>query len=241
MAQSAAKLEVSEQQREELLRVVKASSSSQRDVRRARIVLLRAEGKSQEETAREVGVNRPVVGLWERRFRSEGLAGLKDAKGRGRKASIAPQTVERVVTEAVQPHIGEEPLRVAVFGCEQQGALEQIGTGLRWAGSVRGDPLIAGLDRWTVVEEPPVGLEKSRRARGPQQSGSAPASRRPRRGGCRRARRRGLRGARSRSAGGARVRAGCRRRRGGPGPRRDRGPPAGSRLECSDRAPTPRR
>jgi transposase len=75
-------------------------------VRRARIVLLRCEGKSQEETAREVGVNRPVVGLWEGRFRSQGLAGLKDANGRGRKASIAPQTVQRVATEAVQPPLG---------------------------------------------------------------------------------------------------------------------------------------
>jgi transposase len=106
MAQSIAKLEVSEQQRQELLRVVRASSSSQRDVRRARIVLLRARGKSQDETAREVGVNRPVVGLWERRFRMQGLAGLKDAKGRGRKASLAPQTVHRVVTEAVCPPLG---------------------------------------------------------------------------------------------------------------------------------------
>jgi transposase len=106
MAQSITKLEVSEQQRQELLRVVRASSSAQRDVRRARIVLLRADGKTQEETAREVCVNRPVVGLWEGRFRSQGLAGLKDAKGRGRKASIAPQTVQRVVTEAVQPPLG---------------------------------------------------------------------------------------------------------------------------------------
>ena len=49
MAQSIAKLEVSEQQRQELLLVLRASSSSQRDVRRAHIVLLRAEGKSQHE------------------------------------------------------------------------------------------------------------------------------------------------------------------------------------------------
>lgn len=106
MAQSITKLDVSEQQRRELLRVVRAPSASQRDVRRARIVLLRAQGKSQDETAREVGVNRPVVGLWEQRFRTQGLAGLKDAKGRGRKASIAMQTVQRVVTEAVQPPLG---------------------------------------------------------------------------------------------------------------------------------------
>jgi transposase len=69
-------------------------------------MLLRSQGMSQEETAREVGVNRPVVGLWERRFRSQGLAGLKDAEGRGRKASIALQTVQRVVSEAVQPPLG---------------------------------------------------------------------------------------------------------------------------------------
>jgi transposase len=106
MAQSISKLELSELQRQELLRVVRASSSPQRDVRRARIVLLRAEGKTQEQVALEVGVNRPVVGLWEQRFRTQGLAGLKDAKGRGRKASIAPQTVQRVVSEAVQPPPG---------------------------------------------------------------------------------------------------------------------------------------
>jgi transposase len=106
MAQSIVRLEVSEQQRHELLRIVKAASSPQRDVRRARIVLLRGEGKSQEETARAVGVNRPVVGLWEHRFRSQGLAGLKDASGRGRKATLAPQTVQRVITEAVQPPLG---------------------------------------------------------------------------------------------------------------------------------------
>jgi transposase len=106
MAHAIPKLELTEQQRQELLRIVRASSSSQRDVRRARIVLLRAEGKSQEQTAREVGVNRPVVGLWEQRFRLQGLAGLRDAGGRGRKTSIAPQTVQRVITEAVQPPPG---------------------------------------------------------------------------------------------------------------------------------------
>lgn len=101
-----AALVLNEQQRQELLRVVRATSSAQRDVRRARIVLLRAEGKSQVATAREVGVTRPVVSLWEQRFASAGLAGLKDAKGRGRKASIPAQTVQRVVTEAVQPPPG---------------------------------------------------------------------------------------------------------------------------------------
>lgn len=106
MAAQIARLEVSEQQRRELLRIARAATSAQREVRRARIVLLRADGQSQEATARELGVNRSVVSLWERRFREHGLAGLSDAKGRGRKPSIAPQTVERVLIQAVQPPPG---------------------------------------------------------------------------------------------------------------------------------------
>jgi transposase len=86
--------------------MVRAPTSTQREVRRAHIVLLRAEGNTQEVTAQEVGVNRPVVALWERRFRRQGMAGLLDAKGRGRKSTLSLQTVGRVLTEAVQPPAG---------------------------------------------------------------------------------------------------------------------------------------
>jgi transposase len=106
MARSVSKLELSERQRRELTRWLSAATATQREVRRARIVLLRAAGKTQEQTAQEVGVNRPVVALWERRFRRAGIAGLSDAKGRGRKQSIAPERAERVLTEAVQPPPG---------------------------------------------------------------------------------------------------------------------------------------
>lgn len=106
MGRSVSRLEVSEQQRLELTRLTRSPSAAVRMVRRARIVLLRAEGKSQEEVAQAVGVNRPVVALWEKRFRAQGIAGLEDAKGRGRKSSIPPQTVARVLTEAVRPPAG---------------------------------------------------------------------------------------------------------------------------------------
>ena len=74
MARAVSTLELSEQQRQELSRIVRAPTSAQRLVHRAQIVLLRAQGKSQEATAREVGVNRTVVSQWEQRFRSDGLA-----------------------------------------------------------------------------------------------------------------------------------------------------------------------
>lgn len=106
MSRAVLKLEVSAQQRRELERLVRAQSSTQREVRRARIVLARAAGETQESVAATVGVNRPVVALWERRFRRDGIGGLADAKGRGRKRSIAVEHAERVITEAVQPPAG---------------------------------------------------------------------------------------------------------------------------------------
>ena len=76
-----------------------SGATAQRTVYRARIVLLCVSGVSQELTAEQLGVNRPVVALWERRFRRDGLAELKDAKGRGRKSTLALQAIERVVAE----------------------------------------------------------------------------------------------------------------------------------------------
>ena len=99
-------LELSEEEKKELKRVVSAGRSPQREVQRASIVLLKGEGLSQEEVARRVGVRRRVVGKWCGRFDEKGMAGLAEAKGRGRKASIALAVQERIVAEAVRPPPG---------------------------------------------------------------------------------------------------------------------------------------
>jgi transposase len=96
-------LEATEQQRGELARLANAPTTPQRLARRARIVLLRAEGRSQVETAAAVGVNRPVVIHWERRFAGWGLAGLEEAPGRGRKPSISEAKKEQIITQATRP------------------------------------------------------------------------------------------------------------------------------------------
>ena len=96
-------LEMTEPQRDELNRMLAAATTPQRMVRRARIVLLRAEGQSQVATAVCVGVNRPVVIHWERRFAALGLAGLEEAPGRGRKPSIPDAKKERLITQATRP------------------------------------------------------------------------------------------------------------------------------------------
>jgi transposase len=96
-------LDVSGDQRRELERMINAATTPQRMVTRARIVLLRGEGSSQEATAAAVGVSRPAVIRWERRFSSDGLAGLEEAPGRGRKPSIPDAKKERVIIQATRP------------------------------------------------------------------------------------------------------------------------------------------
>lgn len=94
---------MTEVEREELQRRVKAPSVSKRDSLRAAIVLRRGEGIKQTEVARELGVSVQCVSRWSQRFEQEGLDGLVDRKGRGRRPSIPPSKVDQVITRATQP------------------------------------------------------------------------------------------------------------------------------------------
>jgi len=97
-------LEVSDDQRCELERLINAPTTPQRLVGRARIVLARAQGRSQEAAAAELGMSRPSIIRWERRFSSLGVAGLvKDAPGRGPKSSIPEAKKAKLITQATQP------------------------------------------------------------------------------------------------------------------------------------------
>lgn len=81
---------------------VRASTTSQRDGLRARIVLLRAEGRTLHDVAQHLQVSVPCVCKWSQRFEREGLDGLRDRTGRGRKPSLPASTVQRVIAAASQ-------------------------------------------------------------------------------------------------------------------------------------------
>ena len=83
----------------ELRRRVKAPTASKRDSERAQIILLRASGMRQEEVAEKTGCSSPMVSKWTARFRREGLEGLKDKPGRGRKPQLAAEQIEKVITQ----------------------------------------------------------------------------------------------------------------------------------------------
>ena len=66
---------LSEGDRDELERRVRAHPSSQRQVRRTRIVLMAADGMSKRQIAKEVGIDQIYVGVRRKRYVTDGLKG----------------------------------------------------------------------------------------------------------------------------------------------------------------------
>lgn len=97
---------LTDQERIELKRRVSAPTVAKRDSERAEIILLRAEGLAQQEVAERLGCSSVKVSKWTARFRSNGLNGLDDKAGRGRKQSLRPEQVEQVITQVNRPPDG---------------------------------------------------------------------------------------------------------------------------------------
>ena len=62
-----------------------------REVIRARIVLLAAQGLENSVIGERLDLPRPVVSKWRKRFFEEGLAGLEERPRRGRPLRFPPQ------------------------------------------------------------------------------------------------------------------------------------------------------
>jgi transposase len=73
----------------------------QRDLKRARIVLLAGQGRSTRSIARDVGVQPRIVSLWRRRYADEGLDGLSD-KPRPGKEPIYTQTTDKRILAVLE-------------------------------------------------------------------------------------------------------------------------------------------
>lgn len=86
----------------EVKRLVASGRTSQRVALRGRIVLLAAQGLSNQAIATELGTSRPTVLLWRRRFAEQGVAGLlHDAPKPGRPKTISSALIARVVEQTL--------------------------------------------------------------------------------------------------------------------------------------------
>ena len=90
------------EERAELKRRVGSPTTPQRDMLRARIVLLCVGGCTQREAARRLVASLPCVNKRSQRFGREGLPGLRNNPGRVRKRSIPERTVQRLLQMAGQ-------------------------------------------------------------------------------------------------------------------------------------------
>lgn len=91
-------VKLSEVDREWLLKQARSGLAPKRLGERCRIVLLAAEGKTNEEIEEDLGVSRHKAGRWRTRFAQSGRAGIEsDAPGRGRKPSYPPELRQLVV------------------------------------------------------------------------------------------------------------------------------------------------
>ena len=123
MARPITVLQLTPEERCDLQRRVRAPTTAQRDYLRARIVLLRGEGLKEKDVAEKLETSVTTVSLWSRRFERNGVEGLRDKLGRGRKPWLPPEKIQKVITQVTQPPKGRRRwsvrtmAKVSVFLC----------------------------------------------------------------------------------------------------------------------------
>ena len=103
MVPEAREVRVSRKERKELEARCRSPRTLQRDLKRARIVLLAAEGCSTRSIAKQVGVQPRIVSLWRHRFADHGLDGLEDKPRPGKEPIYTKATDKRILALLDKP------------------------------------------------------------------------------------------------------------------------------------------
>jgi transposase len=101
MGRPKAKLELTDEQRKQLMSIVRRTSSTQSHVMRAQIVLECAKGLNNEDVAEELGTTGQTVGKWRSRFIADGLEGLFDAPRLGAPRSVSDEHVATLIRKTL--------------------------------------------------------------------------------------------------------------------------------------------
>jgi transposase len=114
------RVDVPARDRAELMRWTRSSSIPAGLAQRARIVLLAADGVGTNEIVARVGVSKPTVIGWKKRYAVEGLGGLEDRPKPGR-----PRTVDELAI--VQATLESPPQRLGVTHWSTRLLAERLG------------------------------------------------------------------------------------------------------------------
>ncbi len=114
---------VTDSQREILEGVSRSGVAAYRDVQRARVLLLAAEGVANTQIAATVGVSPASVKAWRERFAQDGLKAFGGVRpGRGRKPSIPAEKVEVIVHATLH----EKPLGETHWSCRSMAKAQGV-------------------------------------------------------------------------------------------------------------------
>ncbi len=97
-----APLTVSEAERDELVSITRSRSMPQALATRARIVLLAADGHGNTEIADTLGLSKPTVGIWRKRYLTQRLPGLYDEPRPGGPRSIRDEQVAALIRKTLK-------------------------------------------------------------------------------------------------------------------------------------------
>lgn len=100
MAAVAKRIELSDEDRAQLKRIVRAGTSERRMVERAQIVLCAAEGQPATAIADRVGCHEDTVLKWRGRYERQGLDGLRDLPRPGKPLVHGHEVRARLVAKA---------------------------------------------------------------------------------------------------------------------------------------------
>jgi transposase len=123
MRPATASMPVTDSQREILEGVSRSGVAAYRDVQRARVLLLAAEGVANTQIAATVGVSPASVKAWRERFAEDGLTAFGGVRpGRGRKPSIPAEKVEAIVHATLH----EKPLGETHWSCRSMAKAQGV-------------------------------------------------------------------------------------------------------------------
>jgi transposase len=100
MARIGQLIELTMEEKQELLTMSRSHKLEKRYVERAMIILHSAEGKSLDNIVELTGKSKPVVNKWRQRFRNGRLKGLKDLHRSGKPKTITPEQKAMVIEKA---------------------------------------------------------------------------------------------------------------------------------------------
>ena len=100
MARIGKPIQLTMDEKKELLTMSRSHKLEKRYVERAEIILFSDQGLSLDEIVAQTGLSKPVVNKWRQRFRDQGIPGLKDAPRSGKPKVITPKQQALVIEKA---------------------------------------------------------------------------------------------------------------------------------------------